>query len=118
MCKIKGCYGKKVARGLCAKHYMRWMRTGSTETRKPGPRPKRSLRNDIREAMREEKWSARTMARFLKAFELLSVCGQDVSKNAILAASRRSGSLNVSKLLDLAEQAYFQHSFHDNKPKD
>ena len=28
MCKIEGCSGKAVARGLCAMHYMRVRRTG------------------------------------------------------------------------------------------
>ena len=40
MCKIAECDGKPVAKGLCARHYMRARRTGDpTETRKPGPHP-------------------------------------------------------------------------------
>jgi DNA-binding response OmpR family regulator len=37
MCTIEGCDRKPVARGLCAKHYMRARRTGDpTQTHKPG----------------------------------------------------------------------------------
>src|SRR5215471_8786251 len=38
MCEISGCPNAAVARGLCAKHYMRRRRTGDpTVTRNPGP---------------------------------------------------------------------------------
>jgi hypothetical protein len=38
--RFEECDGKPVAKGLCAKHYMRMRRTGDPdETRKPGPKP-------------------------------------------------------------------------------
>jgi len=40
MCNIKGCDSNSVAKGLCAKHYMRKLRTGDPNTapRKSGPK--------------------------------------------------------------------------------
>jgi hypothetical protein len=38
-CKIEGCEGKAVAKGLCAKHYMRQRRSGDAETVKKAGRP-------------------------------------------------------------------------------
>lgn len=31
ICGVEGCGGRRLARGWCSKHYMRWRRTGSTE---------------------------------------------------------------------------------------
>jgi hypothetical protein len=40
-CTIEGCPNAAVAKGLCAKHYMRVVRTGdATAKQKPGPKPK------------------------------------------------------------------------------
>jgi|SRR6516164_4443859 len=104
MCRIKGCYGKPVADGLCAMHYMRVRRHGGPhEVRKRGPKP--SWRADLR-AMLPPEYSPRTKARYIRAFKLLSVCGHAAHEEAIKAAVRPNGSLNVSKLLAMAEAMY------------
>jgi hypothetical protein len=44
MCSIEGCGAKTVAKGLCAKHYMRLKRTGdAVKTGRPGPKPQPHL---------------------------------------------------------------------------
>jgi len=104
MCRIKGCYGKPVADGLCAMHYMRVRRHGGPhEVRKRGPKP--SWRADLR-AMLPPEQSPRTKARYIRAFKLLAGRGEEVWMKAVEAAARPNGSLNVSKLLAMAEAMY------------
>jgi hypothetical protein len=53
MCRIEGCDAKPVAKGLCAKHYMRQRRQGSPDkVGKPG-RPCSPLLECLREEQRE-----------------------------------------------------------------
>jgi hypothetical protein len=100
MCRIKGCSGEAVAHGLCQKHYMRQRRAGNPE--KVGKRGPKSpeWRKTLREMFQEQ--SPRTHARYIKAFKLLQAFDAEARKAAIMQASRPNGSLNVSKLLDIA----------------
>jgi hypothetical protein len=101
MCKIKGCWGKPVAHGLCAKHYMRLQRHGDVNrTLKRGPKP-HELTPTLRQMFPE--LSPRTFARYMQAMTLLGTyCDGETRKAAIKAASRPNGSLNMSKLLAIA----------------
>jgi hypothetical protein len=104
MCRIKGCYGKSVAGGLCAKHLMRVRRTGDPhKVRKRGPKPS-SWQAGFREMFPE--YSKRTQARQIRAFRLLNACGEGAFKEAVKAATRPNDSVNVSKLLEIAERMY------------
>src|SRR3954452_23181247 len=101
MCTIEGCGNKPVAKGLCAKHYMRLRRTGDPlRTRRSGPKPS-ALVAAQRELLRD--CSDRAFARYRLALELLP--SKEDRKRAIAAASRPNGSLNISKLLDIAMTA-------------
>ena len=103
MCKIEGCWGKPVAQGLCAKHYMRLRRHGNaTETHKPGPKPSR-LNVAFRALMADSELSPRTLARHAKAYRLLAgLIDDETMKQVLKAVTRPSGSLNASKLLAIA----------------
>lgn len=63
MCKIKGCEAKPVAKGLCAKHYMRKRRQGSVRKMgKPG-RPQSPLLGYLRDHKLYGRSTPRTLAR-------------------------------------------------------
>ena len=101
MCRIKGCYGKSVAHGLCQKHYMRLRRTGDpNRIGKPGPKLP-EWRKALRE-MFQDIQSPRTHARYIEAFKLLQAFDPETRKAAIEQAGRPNGTLNVSKLLNIA----------------
>jgi hypothetical protein len=94
MCTIDSCDGKPVAKGLCAKHYMRRRRAGDpARVRKPGRKP-----SPVNKALP-------TRARFNAALKLLHAAGKD-AKPVIQRASRPNGSMNVSRLLEMAAMAY------------
>jgi hypothetical protein len=59
MCTIKGCKTKPVARGLCAKHYMRQRRTGDPATIRKSGRKLDAVADFMR---RSTDWSPRTLA--------------------------------------------------------
>jgi hypothetical protein len=96
MCKVTDCKNKPVAKGLCAKHYMRMRRTGDANTvRKRGPASDRPAGI-----------SARTWGRFKRAgllFEAMGYPYEDFAR-AMDWVKRRNGSFNVSKLLQEAER--------------
>jgi hypothetical protein len=97
LCNINGCDARVVAKGLCAKHYMRARRHGSPDKKhKPGPK-RREYRQMFRPMLGE--WSPRTQARWLLAQKL--VPSKELQK-LIKRASRPNGSLNVSRLLEMA----------------
>jgi hypothetical protein len=96
MCDVKDCPNNSVAKGLCAKHYMRQRRSGDpNKVRKRGPASKRPMGV-----------SARTWSRFTHAgllFEAMGYSYEDF-KRAMDWAKRRDGSFNVSKLFEEAER--------------
>ena len=96
MCSIEGCDGKTVAKGLCAKHYMRVRRTGDpSKTRPPGPPRKAGLTAFLRGQFSD--LSSRTQSRHIRAYKLLTAfAGQEALEAAMLKASRANGSLNVA----------------------
>jgi hypothetical protein len=100
MCMMEGCEGKVIAKGLCAKHYMRQRRTGdASQTRKRGPRPSPWLEY-LRDLLPE--YSPRTRARYAQAMSWLSPHGQEAMKSAIDAATRPNGTVNVTRLIEIA----------------
>jgi hypothetical protein len=103
MCNIEGCQGPVVARGLCAKHYKRQQRTGDpNKTRRPGPQTSEQ-RKLIDHTFKD--WSPRTRGRYVQALSLLAPCGQEVMREAITAATRSNGSINVCRLVEIAAMA-------------
>jgi hypothetical protein len=112
MCSIEGCDAKPVARGLCAKHYMRQRRAGDPmKTGRPG-RPKASdtytmlVRN---KGFSFSETSKRTQDRMIRAWRILKACGgQEALEAAILKARRPNGSVNYSLLERLANAAMFR----------
>lgn len=69
---------------------------------KPGPKPdpaRARLRKDNAE------WSDRTFATYWRAWQILfSACGVDVMREALRAAVRPNGSINVSKFARIADR--------------
>jgi hypothetical protein len=105
MCRIDGCDREPTAKGLCAKHYMRLRRAGDpNHVRKSGPKPSenRSL------------LTPRARARFAQAMRTLEDAGGGAEEKlqAIRAARRPNGSLNVSKLLGIAIRRYIGAGYH------
>jgi hypothetical protein len=103
MCSIAGCDAKPVAKGLCARHYMRACRTGDpAKTRKPGPKPAPNLAAQL-----FDDWSPRSQARWTKALKLRQklkeIFGEDCFERANQAATRQNGTLNISAFLEQIE---------------
>jgi hypothetical protein len=95
MCNIEGCTNNTVAKGLCAKHYMRMRRNGDASTvRKRGPASERPVGI-----------SARTWSRFKQAADMFEAMGFPLKdfERAMDKAKRRNGSINVSELLRFAQ---------------
>ena len=96
MCIITDCQNKPVAKGLCAKHYMRQRRSGDpNKVRKRGPVSERPAGV-----------SARTWSRFTHAgllFEAMGYSREDFLR-AMEWVKRPNGSFNVSKLYEEAER--------------
>ena len=101
VCMIEGCEAKAAAKGLCPKHYMRQRRAGDpSRVRKSGRK-----KSELREAIGEigQGWSPRTRQRFAAAVKMLrEACDDGKVAELMKAATRPSGSLNVSKLQDMA----------------
>src|SRR5262245_59404889 len=104
MCQISGCKAKAVAKGLCAKHYMRARRTGDAETspRKAGRKPDLIV-SLHRETMKSVCWSPRTFSRWMEAMKGMAALGLSAKarQELIQKATRPAGSVNVSMLLDM-----------------
>jgi hypothetical protein len=109
-CSIEGCCDTIVAKGLCAKHYMRRRRNGDpTTVRKRGPQPgwSRLSAERIGRGFRPE-WSVRTKARFAKAQRVALWLYQraGVDPDELLNAAFRNGPIDrvfsVSRYLEVA----------------
>jgi hypothetical protein len=102
MCKVTDCQRKPVAKGLCAKHYMRVRRCGNPNTiRKRGPR---SVFGDVDLGI-----SKRSRVRFKAAIDALHVLEQMGVENATATAfemAKRPRSrlgLNISAMVRAAD---------------
>jgi hypothetical protein len=93
MCSIEGCDREPVAKGLCARHYMRRRRTGDpNRTRKAGRK-----RDPLRDLFQE--WSRRTVGHHKAAMMvLLTLGGEELWAQAVKVATRPNGTLNVAEL--------------------
>ena len=99
MCSIKTCCGQSVAHGLCQKHYMRLRRCGDpNRVGKRGP----SGRNGSKGFAHVPKLQPAHPGAPITAFKLLSALGSEAHNAAVAQATRPNGSLNVSKLLNIA----------------
>ena len=104
MCKVKGCKTKPVAKGLCAKHYMRQRRTGDPmQTGRAGRKPSPTLA--LYRSVFHSDWGARTIARYAWAMTMLPSNSKE-SIAAIKAATRPNGTVNVSRLSDIAAMTH------------
>jgi hypothetical protein len=105
MCTIEECDGKVIAKGLCAKHYARQRRTGATDLARKRGRPADKGRAFYRNLFSD--YSPRTFLRYVKAIERLAELSkqdtQALKTAAIKAASRPNGSMNILRLLEIAE---------------
>jgi hypothetical protein len=108
MCKIEECDGKVISKGLCAKHYARQRRTGATDLARKRGRPADKGRAFYRNLFSD--YSPRTFSRYVKAMDILERLAelskqdtQALKAAAIKAASRPNGSMNISRLLEIAE---------------
>jgi hypothetical protein len=101
MCSIEGCELPAKGKGMCAKHYMRQRRHGSTDTTKRSGPKTSSIRRDVRLMLKD--FSDRTFGRYWKAIGIIRELGGDLEK-AINECSRKNGSMNMSKLERLAEK--------------
>jgi hypothetical protein len=100
MCSIENCSGIPIARGLCRKHYTRQRRHGDPErVYKPGS--KLAPLEEVFVAQFRE-FSPRSRGRILQAYRLLVSFDAETCVQAVARATRPNGSLNVSKLLDMA----------------
>lgn len=102
VCTIEGCDTKPVTEEFCAKHYMHQRRTSDpNQVRKPGRK-----RSPALELLTENR-SQRANMRFVRAAQRLGEAGvdDDALRQAIKAASRPNGTLNISRLLGFAARA-------------
>jgi hypothetical protein len=110
MCTIEGCDGDAVSQGLCAKHYMRLRRTGDPNvTLKPGAKAGDGSK---RTSSLFPEWSPRTRARFQQAMSLLQGQPLKIKRETVQRAIRSNGSVNVSKLVDMATMIYVSSLSH------
>jgi hypothetical protein len=116
---VDDCTTPARAKGLCAKHRMRQLRTGDpTMVRRPG-RPKIAHLEQLRELF-EHDWSARTIARFWRASRIIAGSGgQDALMAAVQRCTRPNGTINVAAFEREADRAIMQwvhdHPDHEDK---
>jgi hypothetical protein len=97
MCSIERCDAEPVAKGLCARHYMRQRRQGSPDkTGKPG-RPRGVYQETYRPLFRN--WSPRKLARHIRAMRMIE---DDGLRRKAIEENIRHG-VNVSSLEEAAE---------------
>lgn len=100
-CSVDGCSRPRKTLQLCEMHYVRQRRAGSPHaTGRPGPAP-----DPYREFCRQlfSDWSDRTFSRYFATCQLLSeMGGPDLRAWATARATRANGSINLSKLENIA----------------
>ena len=109
MCSIEGCDAPVLAKGLCAKHYMRQRKHGRADVvEKRGRRPG-ELKAMQKQLMMQGDWSQSRFERWWLAIRILHSSGasEPERKRVIESASRPNGSLNVSKAVRAAWDLYF-----------
>jgi hypothetical protein len=127
ICSIKNCGKPSAAHGLCAKHYMRQRRHGDPSVKhKPGPKPRpvvdmatamNLVANDVSllpklgRALYSDSWSPRTISDWEKAMTILQSLREEHGVATVLiieAAQFRNGKVNVSRLLELAQDLWLK----------
>jgi hypothetical protein len=104
MCTIKGCNDKAIAKGLCARHYMRLRRTGNANSARKRGRPQVPPRIEVEVMRQGSNLSKRSLARYNRALKFIDLLEDPETRTALLkAAARPSGFMSFSKLLELAE---------------
>jgi hypothetical protein len=94
-----------VAKGLCGKHYQRQRRTGDPEKVRPAGRPWSNPKiQATRQSGLAAEWSPRTLARYVRAWDILDELGEDFGA-AVAAATRANGTINVSRFERIADAA-------------
>ena len=102
LCSVLDCGIPASTRGLCKKHYMRFRRHGDPSIKKrPGPR-RASATAILLEQFPEQ--SKRTRARLTRAIQLAGLIRDHFNvegalEEAIRHATRKDGSLNITRLL-------------------
>jgi hypothetical protein len=95
-CTHPGCPGEALAKGLCARHYMRLLRHGDPGTVKKAGR-KSGWRAHVQQTFAGSSVSKRSLDRYVRAIRLLNEHGID-SRPFIVRATRANGSMNMLKL--------------------
>jgi len=108
-CTVTDCDAPARAKGLCAKHRMRQLRTGDPEkVRRPG-RPPSQARAMVKEILGSDFGSPRTFSRYWTAYRLLAeLGGQEALQTANAKATRPNGSINVAAFEREALRALLQ----------
>ena len=102
-CSVSDCGIPASTRGLCKKHYMRFHRHGDPGIKKrPGPR--RDFTTAILLEQFPHQQSPRTRSRFARAIHLAGLMRdyfnvEGALEEAIRHATRKDGSLNITRLL-------------------
>ncbi|OBB76806.1 hypothetical protein [Mycobacterium sp. 852014-52144_SCH5372336] len=112
-CSITGCAKPHKARGLCAVHYARHRRHGDSHTVKRPGRPRDPGRAAIEAVLGEDFGSRRTIERYHRANNILNALAAhglvtaaeaaELRRRAIELGTRPNGTLNVSRVLEYAE---------------
>lgn len=112
-CVCDSCERPAKARGYCATHYARLRRTGNAETVRKAGRPRDRGKAEMVDRMFSE-WSPRTRSRWLSAARTLKTFASPADAAAAQAACvRPGGSMNVSKLVRLADAAVMAYVLND-----
>jgi hypothetical protein len=99
ICTIEGCETPAIAKGLCAKHYMRGRRHGDVNQVKPRGAPKNAWKAHVRGMIDPAEMSPRSFNRYFAT--LVKQVRYNFNGRAFQAvadeATRPNGSFNVSK---------------------
>jgi hypothetical protein len=111
-CTIEGCGGEAVAKGLCAKHYMRLRRAGSADTVGKAGRPPNKWRAEVLADERRagagylQRMSPRTRAKYWKWIDFMHYANDpEMVEQAmrIAAFKHHRDTANYSRLEQIAK---------------